>query len=185
MTNDIWRDHFCLIRTIWLLRIIPLDVGVSYYHILATLDFGVLYIRALTQTIKRNYKMYAGIQSAMEFIIEKKHSNHCECYFNQSSYRQQYNFGAGHRILNLTYFQLETLILSNKLGLRLWIRWCIFLLSSSKQIKYPLKIRDLKKKWRIHINSSLPLYKMHNKKSVLSLQKVMLTLFYQWSKYTM
>lgn len=117
---------FSLIRTIGLLRIIPSDFGVSYQYIFGTLDFGLLYIRALTQTIKRNHKIDAGIQSAMEFIIEKKHSNHCECYFNQSSYRQQYNFGAGHWILNLTYFQLETLILSKKWGLHLWIRWWFF-----------------------------------------------------------
>lgn len=84
----------------------------SYYHILATLDFDDLYIRALTQTIKRNHNIYAGIQSAMEFIIENKHSDHGECYFNQLSYRQQYKFGVGHWILNLTYFKLETLILS-------------------------------------------------------------------------
>lgn len=89
---------FSLIRTIWLLRIIPLDFGVSYHHTLATareplvtLDFGVLNIRALTQNIKRKQKIYVGIQSAMEFGIKKKHSNHDECYFNQSSYRQKYN----------------------------------------------------------------------------------------------
>lgn len=136
---------FSLITTIGLLRIIPSDFGVSYHYIFATLDFGVLYIRALTQIIKRNHKIDAGIKSAMEFIIEKKHSNRCECYFNQSSYRQQYNFGEGHWILNLTYFQLETLILSKKWGLHLWIRWCIFLLSSSKQIIYPLEIQRFKK----------------------------------------
>lgn len=83
---------FSLNTTIGLLRIIPSDF-----------DFGVLYIRALTQIIKRNHKIDAGIKGAMEFIIEKKHSNRCECYFNQSSYRQQYNFGEGHWILNLTY----------------------------------------------------------------------------------
>lgn len=127
MTTDIWGDHFfSLIRTIGLLRIIPSYFGVSYQYIFGTLDFGVLYIRALTQTIKRNHKIDAGIQSAMEFIIEKKHSNHCECYFNQSSCRQKYNFGAGLWILNLTYFRLETLILSKKWGLHLWIRWWFF-----------------------------------------------------------
>lgn len=167
MTNDIF--FVSLIRTIGLLRIIPSDFGVSYQYIFGTLDFGVLYIWALTQTIKRNHKIDAGIQSAMEFIIEKKHSNHCECYFNQSSYRQ-----------------LETLILSKKWGLHPWIRWCIFLtVLIQKKYLSPENQRFKKIKWRIQINSSLPLYKMHYKKSFLSLHKVMLTLFYLWSKYTM
>lgn len=148
---------FSLIRTIGLLRIIPSDFGVSYQYIFGTLDFGLLYIRALTQTIKRNHKIDAGIQSPMEFIIEKKYSNHCECYFNQSSYRQQYNFGAGHWILNLTYFQLETLILSKKWGLHLWIRWWIFFTVLIQKNYLPPENQRF--------------YKMHNKKSFCIFKK--------------